>query len=89
MKKQTKVGMVVGVVCCLAAAVVAWTGPSGTEHANSSTCNTEKCARHCRGCCLHFHPTNTSTEFLNCNNTCATLGSQCNDPDETPYPVED
>jgi hypothetical protein len=62
--------------------LVNWTSPScprtSPGHTTSSTCNNEVCKKCCRSCCLHFHPDNTSTEYVDCNTTkCAQLPAAC------------
>lgn len=71
----------IGCIVMMGAAATGWRNPScprtSPGHTNSLTCNTEVCKRCCRGCCLHFHPDNTSQEFGDCELTCRQLNDAC------------
>jgi len=64
----------------LAAVCAAWVSSTGMTHTNDSTCPSETCQRTCRLCCLHFHPDNTSSDYLTCIGGCTELPSKCMEP---------
>lgn len=71
--------MVLGGVATMALAT-GWQNPcSQMSHNNSSTCNSEECARCCRICCTHYHPDTTTAAWSACQALCDQVPSDCPD----------
>lgn len=66
----------------MTAICLAWWSPSGLWHTNDTTCSLEPCQRFCRVCCTHFNPDVTSPGWWACAGTCATLPTNCTEPEE-------